>query len=73
MQTYLKHVVKERERWDNLAYFYYGDPLLINLLIDANPHIAFCEELPVGYEILVPVLAAKEVNNDGLPPWMEAS
>ena len=26
-QTVLKHIVKQGERWDNLAYYYYGDAL----------------------------------------------
>ena len=26
-QTVLKHTVKQGERWDNLAYYYYGNAL----------------------------------------------
>lgn len=71
-QHYLKHIVSDSERWDNLAYRYYGDPLKVNLLIDANPHIPFCEQLPTGQIIWVPVLQVAQVDNSGMPPWMEA-
>ncbi len=72
-QHYLKHIVTESERWDNLAYHYYGNPLMVNLLMEANPHIPFCEELPRGVTLWVPVVQAKQVNNQGMPPWMEVS
>ena len=32
-QTVLKHTVKQGERWDNLAYYYYGDALEYGRLI----------------------------------------
>ena len=46
-QTVLKHTVKQGERWDNLAYYYYGDALEYARIIRANPHISFCEVLPI--------------------------
>ena len=70
---YLKHIVTDFERWDTLAYHYYGNPLMINLLIDANPHIPFCEELPRNQIVLVPVIKAQSVDNAGMPPWMDVS
>ena len=42
-QTVLKHTVKQGERWDNLAYYYYGNALDFERIINANPHIGLCE------------------------------
>lgn len=66
---YLKHTVSAGDRWDTLAFFYYGDGLAINDIIDANPHITFCEVLPLGSDIWIPVKQAESVNDNKLPPW----
>lgn len=50
-QTVLKHTVKQGERWDHLAYYYYGDALEYARIIRANPHISFCEVLPTGARV----------------------
>ena len=52
-QTVLKHTVKQGERWDNLAYYYYGDALEYARIIRANPHISFCEVLPTGATVFI--------------------
>ena len=58
-QTVLKHTVKQGERWDNLAYYYYGDALEYARIIRANPHI--------------PVLNVKPTQNENLPPWLRGN
>lgn len=73
VQTYLKHIVKQGERWDNLSYQYYGDALEYGRIIDANPHIAFCEVLPTGVTIYIPVLNVKPTNNANMPPWLRGN
>ena len=70
MQTYLEHIVKQSERWDTLAYKYYGNPFEVNRLIDANPQVAFCEELPLGQTIYIPVIKEPPTSNLDMPPWM---
>lgn len=72
-QTVLKHTVKQGERWDNLAYYYYGDALEYARLISANPHISFCEVLPTGATVYIPVLNVKPTQNENLPPWLRAN
>ena len=69
-QTVLKHTVKQGERWDNLAYYYYGDALEYARIISANPHISFCEVLPTGATVYIPVLNVKPTQNENLPPWL---
>lgn len=69
-QTVLKHIVKQGERWDNLAYHYYGDALEYSRIIDANPHLSFYEVLPTGATVFIPVLQVKPTNNKDMPPWL---
>lgn len=72
-KTYLKHTVKQGERWDNLAYHYYGDGLAFSAIIDVNPQISFCEVLPTGITVYIPVLQIKPTNNDSMPPWLRGN
>ncbi|QIW15858.1 hypothetical protein A4G20_05685 [Pasteurellaceae bacterium RH1A] len=65
------HQIQEGDRWDNLAYHYYGDIGQMNRLLNANPHIPFCEILPQGETLKVPVLAVKTTDNSDLPPWLQ--
>ena len=69
-QSVIAHIVREGERWDTLAYRYYNDIGEINRLLDANPHIAYCEVLPPGETLLVPVISVKTTTEADLPPWM---
>ncbi|MGQ0286806.1 tail protein X [Pasteurellaceae bacterium 22721_9_1] len=69
-QTYLKHIVKQGERWDSLAYHYYGNACEYSRIIDANPHISLCEMLPTGAVLFIPVLQVKATNNADMPPWL---
>lgn len=67
MDSVIHHQIKAGERWDLLAQHYYGDVGEINRLIDANPHIPFCEMLPVGQSLFVPVIAIKATSQADLP------
>ena len=71
-QTVLKHIVKQGERWDNLAYYYYGNALEYGRLISANPQLSFCEVLPTGATVFIPVLNVKPTQNKNLPPWLRS-
>ncbi|OOF44035.1 hypothetical protein BKK51_10235 [Rodentibacter trehalosifermentans] len=72
-QTVLKHTVKQGERWDSLAYYYYGNALGYARIIEANPHISFCEVLPTGETVYIPVLNVKPAQNENLPPWLRGN
>ncbi|MDP8080252.1 tail protein X [Phocoenobacter skyensis] len=67
----IAHRIKEGERWDLIAHRYYGDIGEINRLINANPHLSFCEVLPTGETLLVPIIKVKENSVADLPPWMQ--
>ena len=51
------YISTDQDRWDLLAYDFYGDASLVKILIAANPDIAPNEMyLPVGARIIVPEL-----------------
>lgn len=54
-----------------IAHRHYGNALLIDGLIAANPHLPLAEEFDGGLTVFVPVLETKPKNNqEELPPWM---
>lgn len=71
MDSVMTHQIKQGERWDTLAYRYYGDVSEMNRLIDANPHLPMAEVLPVGQTLIVPVITVKQTTQADLPPWLQ--
>jgi phage tail protein X len=69
--TYREIVTREGERWDTLAYRYYGDPYRYEPIIAANPQVPILPILPSGWVLQVPVLerAPAPVDDASLPPW----
>lgn len=66
----IEHVTKDGDRWDLLAWEYYGDATGYERIIAANPAVAIEPILPSGIKILVPVLTEEETDTTGgLPPW----
>lgn len=51
---YLEHITTDGERWDNLAWHYYGDALAYERIIAANPHVAIYPVLPSGIQLIIP-------------------
>lgn len=74
MSGYLIHVTTPDERWDHIAYRYYGDATRRAELIRANIGIAFAlldpvpPILPPNLSIRVPIIEGRASTND-LPPW----
>ncbi|POZ60180.1 MULTISPECIES: tail protein X [Chromobacterium] len=67
---FLKHTCKEGERWDQIAWHYYGDVGQMVMLIAANPQAPISETLPGGLQLAIPLLEAKDdALIDQLPPW----
>ena len=67
---YLKHITKEGERWDMLAYRYYGDALAYERIVAANPHVAVTPVLAGGLMLAIPVVEETETLTEDLPPWL---
>lgn len=71
---YFEHITQEGERWDTLAYRWYGNPFLMNVLIVLNPHIAFIPILPAGTLVFVPRLDLEtRTQQSKLPPWKQGA
>ena len=51
------YISNDLDRWDQLAYDFYGDSSLVSLLMEANPGILPSQVyLPAGGRIVVPEL-----------------
>lgn len=75
---FFEHVTREGDRWDMLAWRYYGDQHLQTVILEANrglyvdglvtpPAI-----LPHGVTLRIPVIEAQATNEASLPPWKRA-
>ncbi|MGO1073234.1 tail protein X [Lysobacter sp. CA199] len=66
---FLTHITTEGERWDQLAYRYYGNALQYERIIAANPDVAITATLPAGLALSIPVIEQQPLQTE-LPPWM---
>lgn len=67
---YLNHLTRDGDRWDSIAWRYYGDVKHVPLLIEANPHVPVVEVLPGGLNLAIPVIEAEDATAlEELPPW----
>lgn len=73
--THLVHVTGPNERWDHLAYRYYGDANRTSPIIRANRELfgggtgEIPALLPVGLNLIIPILEPEPVSAELLPPW----
>ena len=66
---FITHVTTEGERWDQLAWRYYGDAHRYLPIVQANPHVPITAILPSGLTLAIPILEPMTSAQD-LPPWM---
>jgi phage tail protein X len=69
---YIIHITSAGERWDLLAWRYYGDATIYSPIIMANPSIPIEPIFEAGLTIAIPIiqLSAPQISN--LPPWKRA-
>lgn len=69
--NYLEHITSAGERWDTLAWHYYGDAMLMRPIIEANPHLRILPTLSAGLVVKIPVLEDNDpaLAEEDLPPW----
>ncbi|EAU6992003.1 hypothetical protein EBD92_14805 [Salmonella enterica subsp. enterica serovar Hato] len=67
---YIEHITTDGERWDQIAYRYYGDPFGYACIIMANPHIAVTPVLDAGQRLAIPVIDTEQTTQE-LPPWLQ--
>ncbi|ANH04982.1 tail protein X [Shinella sp. HZN7] len=76
---YFEHKTIAGDRWDLLAYRYYGDPDKQTVLLEANRRLWLDDLsippliLPRGLVLKVPVIVEEATNLDALPPWKRAN
>lgn len=68
-----QYKVKTNERWDNIAFKAYGDPSMIEGIVQANPDVMITAVIPAGTVLEIPILDAETVDTTSqtLPPWMQ--
>ncbi|QOD81896.1 tail protein X [Chromobacterium haemolyticum] len=68
---YLEHITSAGERWDTLAWEYYGDANLMSPIIEANPQLRILPSLSAGLVVKIPVLEDDDpaLAEEDLPPW----
>ncbi len=70
MTDYLSHITTEGERFDLLAYRYYGNAYAYQAIVEAN--IAQIGVPPIfdsGIILRIPMLPAAQTISATLPPW----
>lgn len=72
---YFEYTTIAGDRWDMLAYRYYGDQYKQTVIIEANRQL-FLERLtvpplvlPQGVRLKIPVIQQAATNASVLPPW----
>lgn len=68
---YIEHITADGDRWDNLAWKYYGDATAYERIIQANPEVPIIPILPSGVRLLIPAQDPPQpAETVMLPPWM---
>lgn len=66
----LEHITSEGDRWDLLAWEYYGDASQYEPIIAANPEVMITPILTTGIRLLIPIIEDAElIDTEDLPPW----
>ena len=72
-QACIEHITSASDRWDTLAWKYYGDAFAYGRIIRDNPALDIGAVLPEGVRVWIPVLTHTEVQaklrEEELPPW----
>jgi phage tail protein X len=66
---FLLHITMAGERWDTLAWNYYGDATLFSPIVMANPNIPIEPAFEAGLSVAIPILQLTPANPTNLPPW----
>ena len=75
VNKYYEHVTIQGERWDQLAYRYYGSALAYAVIVRANPYVPITPLLPAGTVLRIPIPEDgeefRQLNSGGQPPWRQ--
>jgi hypothetical protein len=70
-QQFIPHLTVAGERWDTLAWQYYGDAALFSPIIQTNPQVPIEAVFEAGLTIGIPLLMVDQTVQEqaDLPPW----
>lgn len=69
---YIEHTAKQGDRWDTLAFQYYGDAFGFERLVVANPHIPIRPFIAPGTLVAIPLIEPDDVGiTEDMPPWKQ--
>lgn len=76
MSKYLLHHTSDGERWDQLAWRYYGNVSLQGQLVAANRHLFSADMiippfLSAGLVLTIPIIEQPDTTRELLPPWKQ--
>lgn len=66
---YIIHIAAEGERWDTLAYRYYGNAFQYIPLVETNKALKITDLFSGGERVFIPVLPNEPQKSESLPPW----
>jgi phage tail protein X len=72
-QQYIVHMTRAGERWDLLAWRFYGDAARFSGIILANPGVPIVPVFDAGVAVRIPLVAQGAALGAGLPPWKRAA
>jgi phage tail protein X len=65
-------MTSDGERWDLLAWLYYGDPTAYSTIVMANPQVPIAPVLDPGVILYIPIVPTTSSPALPLPPWSQA-
>ncbi len=72
MTTYQIYITKQYDRWDLIAYKFYGDPMGYGPIVQANPNVKLDPVLSAGIVLKIPTqVTMQAVLTTELPPWKQ--
>ncbi len=69
--TNIVHVTNAGERWDTIAWNYYGNATQYSAIVMANPQVSISPTLPAGIQLIIPVIVQTVAPVTSLPPWKQ--
>jgi len=65
---YYEYITKEGDRWDLIAYQFYGNAMMYEPIVVANPEVPIVPIFPSGIKLRIPAIEVKNEIEE-LPPW----
>ena len=69
MTEYILYKAKQNDRWDILAYRFYGDMYRQKELIEANGHVKLTPSIEEGEQLFIPIL--EDLPTTSIPIWKQ--